>query len=315
MPGICGIISRRPKELNEEELAVMAGAMHMEPFYGSGRASFPEMGVCVAWTSIQGSFSDCMPVLNEKGDVTLIYSGENFRDLEDLDRLKGRNHRFAKTNASYIVHMYEEWDIDFLPMLNGRGQGLIIDERKKRSILFNDRYGLKGLYYWEDSDAFYFSSEAKAILKILPGIREIDPLGLAEFFLHGYALGHRSLFKGIHLLPAASRWEFVGSEPAGGQQAYFDAIAELEDQPLLEKEFHYERLRSLFQKILDRYYRTEDNVSFPLTGDPENLVILANAKCGSGRLPCCSLGISPFDVDSLTQAGIIRGSKPADRCR
>mgnify|MGYP005837795511 CR=1 FL=1 len=284
MPGIFGIISNRPKEINVEELNAMSNLLHMEPFYRKGDGVFAEAGVYAGWTCHEGSFSDCMPVFNEKKDITLLYSGENFKDIEEIDELKGRNHSFNKRSASYLVHMYEEWGEDFLTMLNGRFHGLLIDQRTGETILFSDRYGLHRLYYYEGKDAFYFSTEAKAILGILPPeSRGIDISGLSEFFTYNCVLDHRTLFKNVFALPGGSSWFFSRSGEIN-KKDYFRP-SELETQTLLEKEFHYERLVYTLQKLLKRYFKAEDQIGVFLSKDPGVRIILANALYGPEKVP------------------------------
>ena len=121
-----------------------------------------------------------MPVWNEKKNMALIYFGENFTDLELFDQLKAKNHRFDRSNASYLIHMYEEKVHEFLQDLNGWFSGLIIDLQANKIILFNDRYGMQKIFYYEARDSFYFSSEAKALLKVCPELRALDMQGVAE---------------------------------------------------------------------------------------------------------------------------------------
>ena len=40
-------------------------------------------------------------------DIVLIYTGENYADIEEINRLKSQRHRFDDENASYIIHKYE----------------------------------------------------------------------------------------------------------------------------------------------------------------------------------------------------------------
>jgi len=292
MPGILGIISKRSQEVNNNELELMSGSLHMESFYHSGKLAFADCGIYVGWTCHKEAFCDCLPINNEKKDITLIYSGENFNDPEDMDEIKKRNHSYDKKNASYIVHMYEEWGEDFLAMLNGNFHGLLIDRRNGKTILFNDRYGMHRLYYYEGKEAFYFSSEAKAILGVLPPeARQIDLPGLAEFFSYRCVLDNRSLFQNIFLLPGGSAWMF-GEDGKVEKKTYFHPSS-LETQPLLESEFHYERLVYTLQKLLKRYFRAEDRIGIPLSKEQGVRVILAHALFGPEKVPCYSLG-GPF---------------------
>lgn len=266
----------------------MADSVCMESFYTQGTYTNTELGVYAGWKCHASSFSDCLPVTNEKRDITLLFVGENYMDVEDLDKLKGRNHRFSKNNASYLVHMYEEWGDDFLPLLNGRFHGLVIDSKRKRVLLFNDRFGLQRTYYFEGRGALYFSSEAKAILAVAPETRRINMTSLAEFISCDCLLDDKSLFENVCLLPGGASWSFSGHERAE-KKVYFD-FSVLDRQPLLETEFLFERLVSVLQKILPRYFRTDSKLGIPSGYDLNTRALLANAKFGPKKLAFYTIG-------------------------
>jgi len=288
MPGIAGIISKTPQEKNEKELQLMVGSMLHESFYNSGTYSNDHLGVYAGWICHEGSFSDCMPVWNEKKNAALIFFGENFTDIELFDQLKAKHHRFDKSNASYLIHLYEENGIDFLQNLNGWFSGILLDIGADKVFLFNDRYGMQRIFYYEGKGAFYFSSEAKALLKICPELREIDMKGLGEYLSCNSVLENRTLFKNIFLLPGASAWEF---KPDGSlsRECYFKTET-WENQPWLEKEFFYEKLKDTISKILPRYFRTNQKISISLTGGLDTRVIMANIDMAAGKFPCYTFG-------------------------
>jgi len=55
MPGLVGIITKRPKAWAEETVCNMLKTMLHEPFYSSGVWSDPSLGVYVGWVATQGS--------------------------------------------------------------------------------------------------------------------------------------------------------------------------------------------------------------------------------------------------------------------
>ena len=229
-----------------------------------------------------------MPIWNEKKDLALIFFGENFADLDFFDKLKAKHHKFDSLNAGYIIHMYEESGMNFLNELNGWFSGLLIDLREKKVVLFNDRYGMQRIYYYEGQDGFYFSSEAKALLKICPQLRDIDAKGLGELFSCNCVLDYRSLFKNIYLLPESSAWVF---DRVGGitKEQYFKPQS-WEDQSWLEKEFFYERLKETFIKVLPRYFRSAQKVGISLTGGFDTRVIMAHMNMPPEKYPCYTFG-------------------------
>src|SRR5882672_9932669 len=108
MPGIAGIIGPRSHRDNQTALEMMIQCMMHERFYTTGQYVNEQLQLWVGSVSHAGSFSDCSPVWNEKKDICLIFSGEDFCDQSEFERLKRGGHRFSAENASYLVHLYEE---------------------------------------------------------------------------------------------------------------------------------------------------------------------------------------------------------------
>ena len=102
-----------------------------------------------------------MPLWNEKRDICLVFTGENFVDQRGIETLRSDGHQFNAENASYLVHLYEEMGPSFVDALNGWFSGVLVDIREETIILFNDRYGLNRIYIHENADGTFFSSEAK----------------------------------------------------------------------------------------------------------------------------------------------------------
>jgi asparagine synthase (glutamine-hydrolysing) len=263
----------------------MVKQMVHEPFYSSGTMIDESLGVWAGWTAHQGSFTDCLPVRNETGDVSLLFGGENYADQSDLDQLRRRGHKFESHNASYLVHLYEEASAGFFKQLNGAFSGLIIDRRANQVVLFNDRYGLGRIYFHESPDGFYFASEAKAILKVFPELRRLDSRGLGELFACGCVLQNRTLFAGISLLPGGSAWTFRPGPVR--KDSYFDK-REWDDQPPLPETEYYEQLKSTVSRVLPRYFREPSKIAVSLTGGLDSRIIMAWLRPQPGQLPCYS---------------------------
>ena len=241
MPGIVGIVSQRPSQEYSALVKSMVKCLMHEPFYTNGTYVNEEFGLWSGWACHKGAFEDCLPIWNEKKDICLLFSGEDFTDQTDIDALRTRGHEFGSDDASYLVHLYEEAGYEFLEKLNGWFSGVLVDLREQKFILFNDRYGVNRLYYHEDASGFYFSSEAKALLKILPGTRQLDLRSLGEVLSCEAVLQNRSLFSGISLLPAGSAWVFSRGEPVK-KKTYFKQEA-WESQPELSESEFYEKLK------------------------------------------------------------------------
>jgi asparagine synthase (glutamine-hydrolysing) len=288
MPGIAGIIGVGPRAERLIAVDAMVRCMMHERFYTSGVYANEELGLWTGWVCPQGTFADCMPVWNEWKDICLIFSGEDFADPAGIGALRAKGHVFDPENASYLVHQYEETGPGFLTRLDGWFSGLLVDLRERRVILFNDRFGVNRIYYHENGDGLYFSSEAKSLLKILPNVRQLDFRSLGEFISCGCILQNRTAFTGVSTIPGGSAWEFSPGRPVR-KNVFFKKDA-WEQQPLLSRSDYYEKLKETWTRVLPRYFGGKARVGLSLTGGVDSRMILAWAPCAAGALPCYTFG-------------------------
>lgn len=287
MPGIVGLITCMPRERAERQLRQMVALLRHEDFYVTGTWVDESTGVYVGWAARKGSFADGMPLRNERGDLALIFSGEEFPEPGTSQQLKRQGHDFDARGPAYLVHL-SEGDSSFPAGLNGRFHGLLVDRNRRTATLFNDRYGIHRLYYHESADAFYFAAEAKAILAVCPELRRLDPQSLGEFVACGAVLENRTLFQGIHVLPGASKWVFRRGSLE--QKARYFHPREWEHQEKLSPEAFYRELREVFARSLPRYFEGDERIGMSLTGGLDTRMILAWHKGDPGSLPCYTFG-------------------------
>jgi asparagine synthase (glutamine-hydrolysing) len=276
-----------PREQAAEQLVRMVETLRHESFYTTGTWIDEASGVYVGWSAQENCSSDGMPLRNERGDVVLVFSGEEFPEPGTAQRLKERGHELDGAGPSYLVHLYEE-DPSFPAGLNGRFHGFLTDQSRRTAVLFNDRYGMHRIYYHESKDAFYFAAEAKAILAVCPELRRMDPRGLGEFIACGSVLENRTLFEGIHLLPPASAWVFRNGA-LERKSSYFHP-REWEEQETLDSESFYRELRQAFTRNLPRYFNGHQRIAMSLTGGLDTRIIMAWQKPQSASLPCYTFG-------------------------
>lgn len=294
MPGIVGLVTRSPRERAERELRRMVNALRHEAFYETGTWIDASLGLYVGWCARKNSFSDPMPLRSERGDVVLVFSGEEFAAPGTARRLKELGHVFDVQGSEYLVHLYEE-DPSFPGGLNGMFHGLLADRTRRTAMLFNDRYGMHRVYYHESKDAFYFAAEAKAILAVRPELKTIDPRGLGELVSCGCVLENRTLFDGISVLPGAAMW-VLRDGTAQRKTTYFQPH-EWESQSPLEPDVYYREVRDVFWRNLPRYFEGREQIGISLTGGLDTRMIMAQLPPSAQSLPC------------YTFAGMIRDSQ------
>ena len=297
VPGLFGVITKRPLDEAKAEIDRMLACVKHESFYTTGSFAMEPQGLYIGWAVQQGSFSDCMPIIDSAHDRTMFFSGQNFPNEHLVSALRSRGHVRNFTHASYLLDAYDLNEAAFFSSLNGWFCGVIADVESGAVHLFNDRYGVGRLYIYEAPDGFYFASEAKALLKVRQELRQVDPQGLGEFFACDCALENRTLFSNLFLLPGGSLWTFEACSLT--RKAHYFKPEEWENQePLTWEPFHQE-LDSTFARLLPRYSHFRKPTAISLTGGLDTRMILAYMNGQSITFPCYTfsgIGRDTFDV-------------------
>ncbi|MBX3300753.1 MAG: hypothetical protein KF693_00910 [Nitrospira sp.] len=287
MPGIVGLQTRMSRGWAEPQLKRMVESIQHENFYVAGTWADESLGLYVGWVARKHSFPDGMPLRCEQGNLTLIFSGEDFSGPQGNQGTTASTERSMGGAPAYLARRAES-EADFPRSLNGRFHGVLANRRRRTATLFNDRYGMHRIYYHEAKEACYFAAEAKAILAVRPELRSLEPRALGEYVTCGCVLENRTLFRGIHVLPGASTWTMRdGSVEKKG--SYFSP-REWEEQEILEPEKYYQELRNVFASNLPRYFRPGQPIGLSLTGGLDTRMILAWHKPTPGTLPCYTFG-------------------------
>lgn len=289
MPGLVGIVTKRAPSIAYVELERMVQTIRHESFYVSGSWADESMGLYVGWAERRGSFCDTgpFPLTNHQTGTTLLFSGEDYTESTGSEHLAQRGHEKSSGGPLYLLNRYEGAS-DFFESLDGMFHGLVVDRRRGSATLFNDRYGMHRLYFYESGEAFYFSAEAKAILAVCPETREIDPSSLGEFISCGCVLENRTIFTKIHLVPPAAMWTFCNAS-LERKEHYFHP-QEWENQEPLNADDYYRQIRDVFVRRLPVYFSGRERVAVALTGGLDTRVIMAWRNAAPNTLPCYTFG-------------------------
>jgi asparagine synthase (glutamine-hydrolysing) len=294
MPGIFGVISRHLPQSSEQRVGAMLASMQYESFYNSGIYGDPDSSIRIGWTCHQKSFADLFPVINQAKNVILFMAGEVFNDVCQGAASDNEN---GPKSGSYLLDLYEDNGEKFVEKLNGWFCGLLLDTRRRKVFLFNDRYGMYRVFYHECKEGLYFSSEAKALLAVLPELRSLDPKGVGEFLTCGCTLGTHSLYKDMGILPTGALWVFEKGE-VKKRGSYFDSKMWVEQQRLEEKQF-LPLVKELFGPVVRRYVGGTLPVGISLTGGLDSRMIMACLSNYPAEIPCYTFGSmyrDTFDV-------------------
>jgi asparagine synthase (glutamine-hydrolysing) len=147
------------------------------------------------------------PMTNEDGTIWVTYNGEIYNCAELKNTLEAAGHHFVgHSDTEVLIHGYEEWGIDrLLSKLRGMFAFALWDSRTLRLILARDRFGIKPLYYSQNTNgtAVAFASEVRPLRTVWQRGAETDRVALTGFLLFGSIPAPRTIAQGVQCLPAA----------------------------------------------------------------------------------------------------------------
>ncbi len=130
----------------------------------------------------------------------IVFNGEiyNYRALKKELLDKGVNFK-SQTDTEVLLQLLIQEGINCLNKLNGFFAFAFYDSLKKETIIARDRYGIKPLHYYIDSEKLIFGSELKA-LDLLGMPKKINPDSVYTFFRLTYIPAPYSIYKNCHKL-------------------------------------------------------------------------------------------------------------------
>ena len=283
MCGIAGVVSlnRQPVQGLEQRLSVMNRLIAHRGPDGSGTWK-SENNICglahrrLAIIDLSPSGHQPMTAPN---NTVITYNGEIYNYLELKNELKSGWSFRSSSDTETILAAYGKWGADCVSKLRGMFAFAIWDG--KRLFAARDRFGIKPFYYAVINGVFYFASEIKALLPMLPEITT-DPDALAEYLTFQYTIGERSLFKHVHILMPGHALTIENGNVKIDR--YWDVHYEIDWDHT--PTWFGNRMEELLADSIDVHLRSDVPVGAYISGgiDSSLIGILAAGKESSGRV-------------------------------
>ncbi|KAF8586030.1 adenine nucleotide alpha hydrolases-like protein [Ramaria rubella] len=163
----CGVLSELPKHHDERQQHVLTVNKHIRQRRSCVHRGPDQSGYALLHNktigfghnrlSIQDPGAPPQPLLDTSSGTALIFNGEVYDHLELGHNLTSHHNATLSdaTNTSVT-----------LTLLNGEFAFVIWDAKRQQVVAVRDRFGIKPLYWYYDSNRLVFSSEIKAILSL-----------------------------------------------------------------------------------------------------------------------------------------------------
>lgn len=305
MCGIAGLYRFPGKPLVQERMLQRMGdfLVHRGP---DDRGFFISSDQRVGFTHTRLSIIDLtqaghQPMACPHQKVWVIFNGEiyNFRVLKQ-ELLQAGYQFSSESDTEILILGYVAWGIDgLLERLRGMFAFALYDARVDEPLFFlcRDRFGIKPLYWFRDTEGVVFASEvgalrASGLVDTLAPDTDVSAL----FLMFGHLPADRTTWKGIYMLTASSYARICGTTVT--QVRYYDRLA-----PFLKKKRTVaisviEDVKKILQETVELHLISDAPLGVFLSGGIDSSALVALASRRTGGLVTLSVD---FDVTAASE--------------
>lgn len=299
MCGICGFYDIKGNGKRSGDRGIMEKMLHAIRHRGpDGSGILIQEGMALGFNRL--SFIDLdggmQPIQNEDKTISMVCNGEiyNYQGLRDELLAKGHIFR-TKTDVEVIIHLYEEYGLDFPDRLNGQFAIALYDGKEKMLLLVRDHIGISPLFYTMVNGSVVFASEIKAILEY-PGVeRKLNLKAVDQLMNYPGIVSPVTFFDGIYSLQCGHMLKCMcGKEPQDIE--YWDLIYTADEEDKGE-EYYRENLKELLKDAIAKRLVADVPIGFYISGGLDSSVVACyigrylldsyysfSAEIGSGEL-------------------------------
>ncbi len=280
MPGIFGVfgVSNRnnlPK-LMDDIISSMSTSVEGDRVDSHINTS---QGFCIGRKSLGILNTTTQPLQDETGRFQIVFHGELY------------NNEGPTSDPSYVLARFSQYGDACVAKSEGSFHFAIYDSKSRVVKLFSDKFGLLPLYYSILPNGIIFAGETKAILQEKTVGRDLDYQSLADFMHFGQALGQKTLFRSIKLLPPGSVLTFDITSNKYTIQGYWNLNSIFVPGGDYSSHLTTDDAASLLIKSISNRLSHKEDIGLSLSGGLDSRAIMAGMKDEARGLSTYTLGL------------------------
>ncbi len=205
MCGIAGIIDlKAARAINRTALKRMNDALAHRGPDGEGFFFAPGVGFGHRRLAVIDRPGGAQPFHAQTNKCVLSFNGEIYNYGALGGELSSQVQIKTRSDTEVLAEGLALEGPDFLHRLRGMFAFSFWEPDQKRLTLARDRLGERPLYYATTEDGFFlFASEIGALIASGMIETELNPRAVADYCFYGYVPDPKTIYRGIHKLPAA----------------------------------------------------------------------------------------------------------------
>jgi asparagine synthase (glutamine-hydrolysing) len=297
MCGICGIASLKQEPVDAVRLRKMNDALVHRGPDSDGYFQRTGIGLAMRRLKVIDLSTGEQPIGNEDGSIQVVFNGEIYNFQELRTQLIVQGHKFrSQSDTECIVHLFEQYGSSFVQYLRGMFAIALWDEQQKKLWLIRDRLGKKPLYYFQDHQNLYFSSEITSLLGGLPARPSIDLSAINLYLSLQYIPEPLTAYQGLYSLPAAHFLSWQNG--ALHLEKYWDL--EYTPKTIMNRDSQKEELRTLLEEAVKLRMISDVPLGAHLSGGIDSSIIVSlMAKHSQSPVKTFSVGFKESAFSEL----------------
>lgn len=208
------------------------------------------------------------PMISRDKKFWILFNGEiyNYKELKKKYNLITK----TKSDTEVILSLFENLGPEMVKLLDGMFSIVIYDTNANECYFFRDRFGIKPLYYFKNTQKIIFSSEIKPLMNYTT--ITINPKKVADFFIkQSMDNDNKTFFKDIYSIEPASYGKVTANSFCINKYWSFEN----------RKNFSFDeeknKINQLFSNSVKKHLISDRKIGFFFSGGTDSLSILSEA--------------------------------------
>lgn len=305
MCGIAGIVSS--KIVEEQDIKLLVDKLIRRGPDDHGYFLHNNIGLGHRRLSIIDLSTGHQPMLSDDQAIAIVFNGEIYNFKEIKGDLTERGITFkTSSDTEIIIKGYEAFGLKgILCRMEGMFAFALYDKNIQTLFLVRDRFGEKPLYYYQNSTGFYFGSELKALLPLLP-TRTIDKTALNLFISLTYIPAPYTIYSEIKKLEAGCMIEIQNTGESKMLPYYSLREVAHSERPYATYESAKSELRNLLEHSVEERMMADVPLGAFLSGGIDSSIISAiMARKSDKPINTFSIGFKEKTYDESDRADMV----------
>jgi len=203
---VCGILAHVAlndnTRVSSERLGELNELLHHRGPDDSGVFMDGQAALAMRRLSIIDIAGGRQPFSSADGRYVIVFNGEIYNHDELRRDLIQKGYAFkTRSDTEVLLYAFIDRGADCLPLLNGMFAFAVWDKKDRELFVARDRLGIKPLYYAQDGNRIFFSSELTPIRQSGWFDLKINIRSVSDYLAYWYICEPETIFENVRQLP------------------------------------------------------------------------------------------------------------------